>query len=232
MLYKETVTKATMQMLEKLMADPYLKDFYLVGGTNLSLRYGHRISDDIDLFTHKDFDKKALADHMEKHYDLYWKEPKMNGYSCYPDGQKVDFYHYPSTPIKGVEEIDGNRMLSAEDVAAMKMNSIAVDGTRVKDFIDIHTVLDHIPLLDLSHVYSQKYTDRDVKEDVKMMAHHEAVEKDFPKVKVLKKQLTNQKVFGDLKQQVKEYIKKTNQKKSNLIARNQRKTNRRKGPKL
>jgi hypothetical protein len=36
------------------MADENLADFYLVGGTVLSLKLGHRISIDIDLFVGRD----------------------------------------------------------------------------------------------------------------------------------------------------------------------------------
>ena len=50
-LYLETVSSLLWESLEKLMAHDGLKEFRLVGGTALSLQYGHRISIDIDLFT-------------------------------------------------------------------------------------------------------------------------------------------------------------------------------------
>lgn len=51
MLYKETVSPTTLELLNKLIAEPLLKDFFLVGGTALSLQIGHRMSIDLDLFT-------------------------------------------------------------------------------------------------------------------------------------------------------------------------------------
>ena len=51
MLYYNTVTPLLKSTLEVLMAEEILAPFRLVGGTNLSLRLGHRMSDDIDLFT-------------------------------------------------------------------------------------------------------------------------------------------------------------------------------------
>ena len=51
MLHKETVEPRTFQIIVDLQQKEYLKSFYLVGGTALSLQLGHRISDDIDLFT-------------------------------------------------------------------------------------------------------------------------------------------------------------------------------------
>ncbi|HWV30179.1 MAG TPA: nucleotidyl transferase AbiEii/AbiGii toxin family protein, partial [Dyadobacter sp.] len=52
--------------MRQLQALPELAPFSLVGGTNLALRLGHRISVDIDLFTTGAFDlievKNAIAD--------------------------------------------------------------------------------------------------------------------------------------------------------------------------
>ena len=60
MLHRSTVESSTLDLLKELLAIPELKDFYLVGGTALSLKYGHRISVDLDLFSIKDFDKEYL----------------------------------------------------------------------------------------------------------------------------------------------------------------------------
>ncbi len=45
-----TVTPLLRSILNDIMANPLFSPFALVGGTNISLRYGHRHSDDIDLF--------------------------------------------------------------------------------------------------------------------------------------------------------------------------------------
>lgn len=51
MIHTETLAPATLALLETLTAMPALAAFPLVGDTNLSLRYGHRVSVDLDLFT-------------------------------------------------------------------------------------------------------------------------------------------------------------------------------------
>ena len=61
MLQTQTVNGATLELLKSLMASPALKQFDLVGGTNLSLRLGHRLSIDLDLFTAQPFDVEGLA---------------------------------------------------------------------------------------------------------------------------------------------------------------------------
>jgi hypothetical protein len=50
------------------MQDELLNDFILVGGTSLALRYGHRDSEDIDLFTSKSLPIN-IWQHLQKNTD-------------------------------------------------------------------------------------------------------------------------------------------------------------------
>jgi len=50
MLHEETVKPGTLDLIQKLMQDQQFNSFYLVGGTALALKLGHRESIDIDLF--------------------------------------------------------------------------------------------------------------------------------------------------------------------------------------
>lgn len=54
-LHYETVTPILINSLLKIMGEGLFAPFRLVGGTNLSLRFGHRKSDDIDLFTDAEY---------------------------------------------------------------------------------------------------------------------------------------------------------------------------------
>ncbi len=49
-LHYETVTPQLKNVLNQIMSNSIFNPFYLVGGTSLSLRLGHRKSVDIDLF--------------------------------------------------------------------------------------------------------------------------------------------------------------------------------------
>ena len=55
MLYYNTVTPLLKETLYILMNEDIFSPFRLVGGTNLSLRLGHRMSDDIDSFTEAEY---------------------------------------------------------------------------------------------------------------------------------------------------------------------------------
>jgi Nucleotidyl transferase AbiEii toxin, Type IV TA system len=50
MLFFSSVSPKALELLKKIKDLPVLKDFYLVGGTTLALKYGHRVSIDLDFF--------------------------------------------------------------------------------------------------------------------------------------------------------------------------------------
>ena len=60
-LHFETVTQLLKSTLIQLMGEPLFTPFRLVGGTNLSLRFGHRYSLDIDLFTDYEYGSLDFA---------------------------------------------------------------------------------------------------------------------------------------------------------------------------
>ena len=63
MLQNSAIEPRTLELLKKLMNEPILMDFSLVGGTSLALQIGHRISVDLDLFTPVKFDKDKIIDY-------------------------------------------------------------------------------------------------------------------------------------------------------------------------
>ena len=93
MLHTETVEPGTFSLLKELMELPALHPFSLVGGTALSLRYGHRSSVDIDLFFHKKFNYLQIVESLEATFMdrfTYKKEHTQFGIFCFIDDIKVD----------------------------------------------------------------------------------------------------------------------------------------------
>lgn len=165
MLYTETVEAGTLDLIKQLMQDKELSAFNLVGGTALSLQLGHRKSIDIDLFTDKDFDAIRMSRHLSKTYNAEISGMLTNGVFCYINNVKSDFIAH-QYPIKKIETIDGIRMLSLEDIGAMKLNVILYNGTRLKDFVDMHSLLECVPLNNITATFEKKYPDVN-----KQMAH-------------------------------------------------------------
>ncbi len=65
--------------------------------------------------------------------------------------------------------------MSLSDIAAMKLNAIADNGTRVKDFIDIYFILKSFSLLKILEYYQIKYKNRNVFHVVKSLSYFEDV---------------------------------------------------------
>lgn len=137
------------------MRDPLLSDFFLVGGTALSLQIGHRRSIDLDLFTIKDFDENTLLNDIEEKYNFYTDFRSRNTLKGQIDGVKVDFisHKYPLVgPLLTIEDV---RMAGMQNIAAMKLNAIAGNGTRLKDFIDIAYISSFITLVQIVEAYQE-----------------------------------------------------------------------------
>lgn len=137
MLYKTTIDNSTLELLIRLMSDEVMKDFVLVGGTALALQLGHRISIDIDLFSTDSFDENALADYLRSAHNFELDFISKNTLKGEIKGVQLDCiaHQYPWI-ISPINE-ENIRIASYDDIAAMKLNAIAGNGTRMKDYIDI-----------------------------------------------------------------------------------------------
>lgn len=137
MLFKNAIDEKTYILLENLMQDEKLNDFYLVGGTALALQIGHRKSIDIDLFTRNDFNSEELRLYLNNKYTFEFSFQEKNTLKGFVNDVLVDFIKYDYKNIEPIKLIEDIRMLSLEDIIAMKLIAIYQDGSRMKDFIDI-----------------------------------------------------------------------------------------------
>jgi hypothetical protein len=157
MLHQTTVDDSTLELLNKLMNDEVLNDFALVGGTALALQLGHRISVDIDLFSQKQFNESELAEYLHANYHLELDFISKNTLKGEIDGVQLDFIAHQYPWIKPIKRENKIRLASFEDIAAMKLNAITGNGTRIKDFIDIAYLSCKIPLRKMLDGYEAKY---------------------------------------------------------------------------
>ena len=160
-LHTNTVQSGTLALLFKLMEIPELSEFLLVGGTNLSLRYGHRISVDLDLFTNRPFDREEVYIGIAKQlpHTLLLDQRKQTIWLIIED-VKVDIILHEYPYIKGLEEINGIRLLAVEDIIPMKLEAMATRGAK-KDFWDIAELINHFSLTQMLDFYQQKYPNSD-----------------------------------------------------------------------
>ena len=157
MLYKETVGSSTLELLISLMNDEWLADFVLVGGTAIALQVGHRISIDIDLFSNRPFDENNLADYLRNQYQFQLDFLSTNTIKGEKNGIQIDCIAHQYPWIEPFVK-DGNiRIAGLSDLAAMKLNAISGNGTRIKDFIDIAFLSQELSLNHMLKGYQEKY---------------------------------------------------------------------------
>ena len=159
MLHLETVEPRTYSILEELMQIPELQEFHLVGGTALSLLYGHRTSVDLDIFTNARFDNLIISEALKRTFGenfIMEDKPAFFGIFCYVGDVKVDIVRFPHPIIRPTLNIDGIRMYAPEDIVAMKVQAILGRGKK-KDFWDVAELLNHFTIKDFVDLHKEKY---------------------------------------------------------------------------
>ena len=140
--------------------------FRLVGGTSLSLRYGHRMSDDIDLFTDAEYgslDFHKLQEILRKEFpycqgdcgDVVGFGASYIVGNSKDDCVKLDLF-YTDPFIRPMDIFGTIRMAAVEDIVAMKMDVVSRGG-RKKDFWDLHMLLNHYSVEQMLCVYEERY---------------------------------------------------------------------------
>lgn len=158
MLYTETVSSSTLELLKRIMNDPKMNSFVLVGGTALALQIGHRISVDIDLFCYEDFAANQLREYLESEYTFETDFIAENTLKGEIEGIQIDCITHKYPWIEPFNNYNDIRTASIEDICAMKLNAIAGNGTRIKDFIDIAYLSLKHSLSDMLGFYEKKYS--------------------------------------------------------------------------
>lgn len=208
MLQTQTVEPGTFSLLEDLMTVPVLQDFALVGGTALSLLYGHRISIDLDLFSNAQFENFEVVKGLEKKFGESFQNRTTNerfGIFCFIENIKVDIIRHPHPLIRPIKEIEGIRFFSTEDIIAMKVQAILGRGKK-KDFWDIAELLKHYPVADFVRFHKEKYSSQNLLITVPQAITYfgDAEESEDP---VSLKGQTWKSVQKEIKEKVREYLK-------------------------
>jgi len=146
--------------IRELMENPLFEDFNLGGGTNLALKYNHRLSVDIDLFStgvvHIDKLEK-IADFFIEKYDIKEFIDKNNFDINNPYSEKAWLQiEIPQLETKidiiqnipllnELQIIDGIRLIHDDDIGALKLIAAANRGNQ-KDFYDLYLLTNEKPI--------------------------------------------------------------------------------------
>jgi hypothetical protein len=159
----EAVSTIIYKLILELQALASVKPFSLAGGTNLALRFNHRKSVDIDLFSNTIIGVdgfEALQKELHQHFadDLLFcqlENADAGNQFCFlkslikrgTDFIKVEFlqnFQHLDDP----EISNGIRLFSVKDIGLFKLRSASGRKAK-KDIYDLDYITDEIPLADL-----------------------------------------------------------------------------------
>lgn len=132
--------KETKTLLRRISPIIRGKGFYLAGGGGLSLQFGHRISEDLDLFSPNLFDSVSLSSLLKKGSSIQEEILlEENTLLLILDGVRLSFLYYPVPLLFRSLEFEGIAVADWQDITAEKFKTIAQRGSK-KDFYDLFEV--------------------------------------------------------------------------------------------
>ncbi len=177
MLHFETVDSPTLELLNKIMAEPLFSPLRLVGGTAMALQTGHRKSVDLDLFGALSLDETILTETVSSMGNIVWLNKLKNIKSLLVNGIKVDFVNYSYPWLSEPLNENNIRLASKKDIAAMKLSAITGRGAK-KDFTDLYFLLKEFSLKKMVQLYEEKFADGSAFMVLKSLVYFEDAEND------------------------------------------------------
>ncbi len=149
--------------MDYLRGQPFVRNFYLAGGTALALQIGHRISTDLDWFSaecrllapEREMIREALAPSGQ--FDIASEQDGMLFTRLF--GVDVSFVYQHHPLLEPTVEYKGLRLASCTDIGLMKLAAVNSRGTR-RDFVDLYCLRDVVTLDRLLELAASKYADR------------------------------------------------------------------------
>lgn len=153
-MYWKTIDENRQKLLKKITESISLNNYYMMGGTALSLQLGLRLSYDFDFCVPEMFNNEVLLEELKKIGKIEIKQNQKGTCDVILDGVQVSFFYYPNKMIEQYvtdEEIPNLKMASIIDIAIMKIVAIGGRGAR-KDFFDLYNIIKQLDIktLDLA----------------------------------------------------------------------------------
>ncbi len=157
-IHTEILDSRTLRIIDSIKGISLLKDFYLSGGTGLSLQIGHRESIDLDFFSKLKFEPELLQTELQQKGELSSTSLHDDALNTFLDRVKLQFLYYPYDLLEDTYLWNGICVSSVIDIACTKLITISQRGSK-KDFIDMHFLLQRWSLAELFELLDKKYKD-------------------------------------------------------------------------
>ncbi|MBU1104722.1 nucleotidyl transferase AbiEii/AbiGii toxin family protein [Candidatus Parcubacteria bacterium] len=155
-MFPKALNETTRKNLALLGKSGLAKDFYLAGGSSLALNLGHRISEDLDFFSNKNFDLFQIVNSLSSLGTLTVDVQTTKTFLGNFNGTKLSFFYYELPLLKPTDDFLGISIANPVDVGCMKLDAISGRGLK-KDFVDLYFITQEvIPLDGLLEMFREK----------------------------------------------------------------------------
>lgn len=130
-------------LLKNITEKVSIPEFYMIGGTALSIQLGLRESFDFDFCVPNIFNNEILLQELKEIGEIEVKQNQKGTCDVILNGVQVSFFYYPNPVIKEYiipEEMPKLKMASILDIAVMKVVAIGGRGAK-KDFFDLYNII-------------------------------------------------------------------------------------------
>jgi hypothetical protein len=137
---------------------------YLAGGLAVALQLGHRVSADFDWFTVNTIPPAKLLDDIKATgFPVVVRQNDEGTFLGQVDGLEYSVFRYRYDVVGLVQEIEGCRVASLEDLGAMKLAAICQRSVK-RDYVDLYAILTMggVSIGDLVSAWNRKYPGKDV----------------------------------------------------------------------
>lgn len=142
-MYWNIIDEDRYKLLKKITEVVSLDNYYMIGGTALSLQLGLRESFDFDFCVSTQFNNEVLLEELRQIGTVEVKQNQKGTCDVVLNGVQVSFFYYPNELINEfvkVEEMSKLRIASVMDIAVMKITAIGGRGAK-KDFFDLYHII-------------------------------------------------------------------------------------------
>jgi len=153
--HPEAISPAAQDLLLVLGRVSLSSSFYLVGGTGLALRLGHRRFVDFDFFARETFNEETLLSLLREQSPSVLSRAPSTLHLLLRE-IKVSFIGYPYPLLFPTNRFSGVEVADARDIACMKLSAVASRGTR-RDFVDLYMAAKAYSLAAILSLFVRKY---------------------------------------------------------------------------
>ncbi len=142
-MYWNIIDDKRYKLLKNITEVVSIPQFYMIGGTALSLQLGLRESYDFDFCVPEKFNNEVLLEELGSLGELKVKQNQKGTCDIILNGVQVSFFYYPNKVINNfvtADELPKLKMASVLDIAVMKVVAIGGRGSK-KDFFDLYNIM-------------------------------------------------------------------------------------------